>query len=62
METERTDHDILICIEEKLKDLKQQFDNHLRHHHIYTIALLTITGGSIGSLIIALITLLVLKG
>lgn len=58
---QRTDHDILICIEEKIKELKHQFNNHLKHHNIYAIALLTITGGAIGSLIIALITLLMLK-
>ena len=57
----RTDHDILICIEEKVKELKFQFTNHLKHHNFYTLALLTITGGAIGSLIIALITLLVIK-
>lgn len=61
MSNERSDHDVLICIEEKLKELKHQFDNHLKHHNIYALALLTITGGSIGSLIIALVTLLVLK-
>jgi len=61
MSIERTDHDLLICIEEKIKELKKQFDNHLRHHNTYAIALLTITGGAIGSLIIALITLLISK-
>lgn len=61
MESPRTDHDILICIEEKIRELKSQFSNHLKHHSVYTIALLTITGGAIGSLIIALITLLALK-
>lgn len=58
---ERTDHDILVCIEEKLKELKLQFNNHLKHHNTYALALLTITGGAVGSLIIALITLLTLK-
>jgi len=61
MDDKRTDHDLLICIEEKIKELKYQFDNHLKHHNIYAIALLTITGGAIGSLVIALITLLVIK-
>lgn len=61
MDGERTDHDILICIEEKIKELRLQFDNHLKHHNMYTIALLTITGGAIGSLIIALVSLLILK-
>ena len=60
-EEQRTDHDILICIEEKIRELKHQFDNHLRHHNIYAIALLTITGGAIGSLLIALVTLLIVK-
>ena len=62
MENElRSDHDILICIEEKIRELRHQFDNHLRHHNTYTLALLTITGGALGSLVIALITLLVIK-
>lgn len=61
MSEQRSDHDILICIEEKIKELKRQFDNHLKHHNTYAVALLTITGGAIGSLIIALITLLALK-
>ena len=58
---QRTDHDILVCIEEKIKELRHQFDNHLKHHNTYSLALLTITGGAVGSLIIALITLLVIK-
>ena len=37
----RTDHDILICVEEKLKELKHQFDNHLRHHWAVTLAALS---------------------
>lgn len=31
------DHDLLICIDAKLKELKIQFDNHLQHHFRYNI-------------------------
>ncbi len=60
-EQKRSDHDILICIEERLSELKIQFSNHLKHHNTYAIALLTITGGAIGGLIIALVTLLAMS-
>ena len=47
MENEqRTDHDILICIEEKIRELRNQFDNHLKHH--FAITLVAISAGLIG--------------
>ena len=37
------DHDLLVCIDVKLKELKIQFTNHLRHHFAVNIVLLTST-------------------
>lgn len=51
-----TDHDLLICIDAKLRELKLQFSNHILHHWWVTIPLIGITIGSITSLIIALLT------
>lgn len=42
----RTDHDILICIEEKIKELRHQFENHLKHH--WTITLVCLSAGLVG--------------
>jgi hypothetical protein len=42
----RNDHDLLVCIEEKLKELKVQFGNHLKHH--FAITLVAISAGFIG--------------
>lgn len=63
-QSKQTDHDILVRIEERLNGLILQFTNHLAHHDAreirrdrYTIALLSITGGAIVSLVITLITL-----
>ncbi len=51
-----TNKDQLIEIATKLDNLKEQFDNHLYHHLAFTIALLTITGGAVTALIIALLS------
>ena len=48
-----TNKEYLICIDEKLNELKEQFNNHLKHHFAVSIALLTITGGAITALILA---------
>lgn len=50
-----TNRDYLVCIDAKLKELKKQFDNHLHHHLLITIALITVTGGAITALIVALL-------
>lgn len=58
MENEqRTDHNILICIEEKIRELKHQFDNHLRHH--FAVTLIALSAGFVGmvNLSIAMIIL-----
>lgn len=50
-----TNKEYLICIDAKLKALKEQFDNHLKHHLAVTIALITVTGGAITALILTLL-------
>ncbi len=55
-EGKMTDHDLLVCIDVKLKELKEQFSNHLKHHWAMTLALVMITFGSVISVIIALLT------
>ncbi len=50
-----TNKEYLIRIDEKLSGLKTQFDNHLKHHFAISVALLTITGGVITALILALL-------
>lgn len=51
-----TDHDLLVCIDVKLKELKKQFDNHLKHHWAITIPLIGIAGSLVVALLIALCT------
>jgi len=48
----RSDHDLLVCIEVKLKGLEKQFNNHIVHHWAVTIPVLVIALG----LLIALLT------
>lgn len=50
-----TNKEYLVCIDTKLKDLKKQFDNHLHHHLLVALALISVTGGAITALIIALL-------
>jgi len=45
------DHDLLIRIDAKLEELRIQFANHLRHHFLFTMALIT----ALFSLTIALV-------
>jgi len=54
-EIDRSDHDLLICIDVKLGELKKQFDNHLRHHWAITVCAL---GAAISALISVMIILL----
>ena len=49
---EQNDHDLLICIDGKLRELKKQFENHLNHHFWINISLLGIIGGLITALIV----------
>ena len=51
-----TNREYLICIDIKLKELKEQFSNHIKHHWMVTIPLIVITGGAITALIVALLT------
>ena len=52
----RNDHDILICLEVKLKELKNDFENHLVHHFRYSIMAWGIALTAIVTLAIALLT------
>jgi len=56
--SEQTDHDLLICIDAKLKVLKEQFENHLNHHFRYSLMAWGIALGAIVTLAIGLIKLL----
>ena len=49
------DHDLLICIDTKLKDLKEHFENHLSEHKKYMYFAFTTTIGLIITLILVLI-------
>jgi len=53
---ERNDHDILICLEVKLKLLQKSFDNHIKHHWLITVPLIVVSLGSVLSLVITLLT------
>lgn len=52
------DHDILIRLEVILKELKIDFDNHLKHHFRYSVMAWGIALGAIVTLAIALIKVL----
>jgi len=54
---EQSDHDLLICIDVKLKTLTKHFENHLSHHFRYNILAWTIALGAIVTLAIALLSL-----
>lgn len=53
--SERSDHDVLICLEVKIKELQKGFDNHLNHHFRYNILAWTVTLGALVTTAIALI-------
>ncbi len=50
------DHDLLVCIDVKLKELKLQFSNHLKHHFIISMAACGIALSTITTLAIYIIT------
>lgn len=50
------DHDLLICIDVKLKELQTQFSNHLKHHFAVTIAALASAFSAIGALVVLILT------
>ena len=52
---ENRDHDLLICIDVKLSELKAQFSNHLKHHFLFGLAALTTAVTAVVALIIVLI-------
>lgn len=55
-----TNKELLVCIDAKLKALKEQFDNHLKHHFIVTLAVCTTGVGAIlttiGTLVVFILT------
>ena len=53
---ELSDHDLLIRLDEKQDSLMAMFTNHLAHHWSYLVAITTILGGAIASLVIAYFT------
>jgi len=55
---EQSDHDLLVCIDVKLRTLTKHFENHIKHHWMVTIPLISIIGGLVVTLIITLIKLL----
>jgi len=55
MPLDKEDHDLLICIEVKLNELKGQFENHLKHHWAITICALGALLSALSALIILLI-------
>lgn len=54
----RNDHDILICLEVKLKELQVHFQNHLSHHFRYNLLAWSVAAGAIVTLAIALVKVL----
>lgn len=52
---EKTDHELLLCIDQGQKELKIQFTNHLSWHRSMSIALVSLVGTLMIALIIALL-------
>lgn len=50
----QSDHDLLICIDIELRELKKGFENHLQHHLQYSLMAWTATIGLVVALILAL--------
>jgi len=53
---ERTDHDLLVCLNVKVDNLTEHFTNHLHHHFLYTIALFTAFLSMVGGVVVYLLT------
>jgi hypothetical protein len=51
---DKHDHDLLICIDVKLRELKTQFDNHLKHHAAITICALAAALSALATVLIFL--------
>ena len=52
----KSDHDLLTELNVKVDRIESGFSNHLKHHWIITMVLLTSLLGLIGSLILALLS------
>lgn len=54
----QTDHDLLICIDVKLKELREDFKNHLSHHFRYNVMAWSVALGAIVSLVLVIVKIL----
>ena len=54
-----TNKELLICIDVKLKALKEQFDNHLAHHGVLSNRFFLVTLASISATLTVIGTLVV---
>ena len=52
---DKEDHDLLICIDAKLKSLKDQVENHLKHHWAITLCALSAAFSAFVGIIIMLL-------
>ena len=50
------DHDLLVCIDVKLRELKEQFKNHLKHHFIVSMAACGVALSTVTTLAIYILT------
>ncbi len=55
MTIEKSDHDILIRLDEKVANIETLLKNHLRHHWGITLSLLGITGTAIISILVLIL-------
>lgn len=51
------DHDILIALNEKVGNIQNLLENHLKHHWAVTISLIGITGSAVVTTLILIIRL-----
>ena len=52
---EDKDHDMLIRIEAKQDAMLKQFQNHLKHHFLFSLTALSMAGAAIVALIVVLV-------
>ena len=50
-----SDHDLLIRIDERVKDLGTSMTNHLRHHRRWSFMVATAVVGTVGTVLVLLI-------
>lgn len=54
--TRQEDHDLLIELNQCVKDVKVMLTNHLKHHLLYTLMLLGIAGTAVTAVLVVLLT------